>query len=146
MAKDRIISREARGLIAALDERGNQIRELERQIETQATLLAEKDRQIAYMRQQSDDFQAHWERALTENGKLKALIPTLDGTADRKAREIAEATVRVREGQLSDMVETIAYLRGWCAKSLGREPQLTDPDFREVPKTGDVNGCNTWER
>lgn len=130
---------DAKEMIAALEERNTHIRELEREVQRLGKEIGKMAGEIDDAQQETKRVRAYWEEARGDVAarnktiaELQEKIALVDGTADRQRAEATMARNRVLEGQLGDLQETVAYLRGYVDHTLGHKPQLTDPDFREV--------------
>lgn len=125
---------DARAIFATLEERSAHIKELEREIERLALQVEGGKRMQAQYEgwwQEAENKVTQRDKLIEDLGKKLALC---DGTADRQRAEATMARNRVLEGQIGDLQESVAYLRGYIDHSLGHKPQLTDPDFREVER------------
>lgn len=131
-------------LLATLDERKDQIEQLEREAERLRTIIAEqanentadldaRDKAVAALKEEAKDYRGYWESKVDECLTLKAIIATLDAGAIAQVRKEHTYLIADKDGEIRQLREDLHRCLGWVAAKNEQHPIPGRPE--PSPKT-----------
>lgn len=139
MAKSAIVYQpkiDAKTIIAELEERSTQIKELEREVEAQAGELARQKARIESIATERDDFKSYWESALQGNSHLQKIIASLDVNAIAQVHKEHTYLIADKDGEIRQLREDLHRCLGWIDARLDKHPIPSRPEPGGYAKSG----------
>lgn len=118
----KLLSKEAVTMLACLERRNAEIRELEHQLETEQAAVRVRDGQISDLSMQLKEWKKMADERLNKLAQLQAIIATMDTKAIETVKSQRDNIIQARDLKIVELSAELQRCLGWIDALIGKHP------------------------